>query len=101
MKRQQTDEAVAFYSKAVSFGDRREVVPALLYLGTRAFDTSEIGAQKDCSSGRSPWRATAPNANRALTWLAVLRQKHSRGRARSRVALSESLGSGARTPLTR
>jgi TonB family protein len=73
-KRRQTADAVAFYSKAVSFGDRPEVSPALLYLGIRAFDASDRAAAQSYFERVLNVESKGPNAGRALTWLAILRQ---------------------------
>jgi TonB family protein len=73
-KRRQTDEAVAFYSKAVSLGDRPEVAPALLYLGMRALDRSDRPAAQSLFERVLNVESKGSNAGRALTFLAVLRQ---------------------------
>ena len=75
VRRNQPKEAEAFYTKAISLGDRPEAVPALLYLGMR---------EKDYEQGFNYFQRAlnadynGPDATRALMWMAVTRQRQDR-----------------------
>jgi TonB family protein len=90
-RRHQSDDALAFYSKAVSTGDRPEIVPALLYLGAHAFEA------RDRQTAEAMFRRAVAvadgglNANRALTWLAVLRQSTPGGEAEAELLYQRAL----------
>jgi TonB family protein len=72
--RRQLGEAVAFYTKAVSYGDRPEVAGALLYLGTDAFDAGQRREAEDFFQRVLRVQSKGETAGRALGWLATLRQ---------------------------
>jgi TonB family protein len=72
--RHQTADATAFYTKAVSLGDRAEVAPALLYLGAQAFDSGDSRAAEGLFQRVLIVQPHGESAGRALNWLAVLRQ---------------------------
>jgi TonB family protein len=72
-KRGQSEEAFAFYSKAVSLGDRLEVAPALLYLGQRAIGAADRASAESYFERVLKLESAGPNAGRALMWLGVMR----------------------------
>lgn len=74
-KRNRTEEAVSFYTKAVSLGDRAEVTPALLYLGLKAYGDGNDSAAADYFQRVVNVAPKSPEAGRALTWLAGVRQR--------------------------
>ncbi|SPF39963.1 TonB family protein [Candidatus Sulfopaludibacter sp. SbA4] len=72
VKRGQIAEADAFYGKAVSLGDRPEVAPALVYLGTRAFGKRDLVGAKDLFQRAINVDPRGPQAGPAMTWMATL-----------------------------
>ena len=79
LKRNRADEALAFYNKAVSLGDRPEVAPALFYLGLRAYGDGNYTAAEDYFQRILNVDPKGPKAGPALTRLAGVRQ-HQPGR---------------------
>jgi TonB family protein len=75
VKRGQRGEALAFYTKAVSLGDRVEVTPALVHLGERAFGVEDSGNAEDLFRRVLKLETKGPSAGRALMFLAQLRRK--------------------------
>jgi len=75
LRRNQPNEAEAFYTKAVSLGDRPEVVPALLALGMREKDYDQAFGyfQRALNADYN-----GPDATRALMWMGVARQRQGR-----------------------
>jgi TonB family protein len=75
LRRRQPKEAEAFYTKAISLGDRPEVVPALLYLGMHQTDYEQAFGyfQRALNVDNS-----GPDATRALMWMALTRQRQDR-----------------------
>jgi TonB family protein len=72
--RHQTADAIAFYTKAVSLGDRPEVAPALLYLGAQTFDSGDSRGAEAFFQRVLNVQPHGESAGRALNWLGVLRQ---------------------------
>jgi TonB family protein len=75
LRRGQRKEAEAFFTKAVSLGDRPEVVQALIYLGMGSSDrdTAFSYFQRALNVDYN-----GPDATRALMWMAIIRQKQDR-----------------------
>jgi TonB family protein len=73
LKRHRADEALAFYTKAVSLGDRPEVASALLYLGLKAYGTPDYAAAEGYFQRILNVDPQGPQAGPALTWLAGIR----------------------------
>jgi TonB family protein len=73
LKRNKVDEAKAFYTKAVSLGDRPEVAGALIYLGISSM-TRERDTARDYFQRAINVNPTGPEAGRAYTWLAELQR---------------------------
>ena len=76
------DQAVAFYTKAVSLGDRREVAPALLYLGRHAYGkhkVAELATAIDFLQRAVNADPGGPTAGPAYTWMARAREKQQEG----------------------
>jgi TonB family protein len=73
-KRNQPVEAAAFYTKAVSLGDRPEVAEALVYLGMRASGKRDFAAATDLLQRAINVAPTGPQAGPALTWMASVRE---------------------------
>jgi len=71
--RRQPEEALAFYNKAVALGDRPEVVPALIYLGTIAFRDKRNDEASELFDRALHADPNGPLAGRALMWVAVAR----------------------------
>jgi TonB family protein len=99
-QRNQPDEAVKYYQRAVSLGDMPETAPALISLGLEAaFRGKDVPAAIDYLQ-RARNAAVAPNEiGRAMTWTAFLQQgdalKASEVESLYRTALSiEDAGSG-------
>jgi TonB family protein len=90
-KRGQTEEATAFFTKAVSLGDRVEVAPALVHLGQRAFRAETRGTAEDLFQRVLKLETTGPNAGRALMYLALLRQSNPGGEAEAELFYQKSL----------
>ena len=90
-KRRQPNEAIAFYAKAVSLGDRPEVVPALLYLGSRAFEARDRQSAEAFFQRALAVQSTGPNASRALTWLALLQQSTPEGEPEAELLYQRAL----------
>lgn len=74
VKRNQPVEANAFYTKAVSLGDRPEVAPALVYLGMRAYGRRDYTQATDLLQRAINIAPTGPQAGPALTWMAAVRE---------------------------
>jgi TonB family protein len=74
LKRHRADEALAFYTKAVSLGDRPEVAPALYYLGLKAYGTPDYAAAEGYFQRILNVDPQGPQAGPALTMLAGIRQ---------------------------
>jgi TonB family protein len=74
VKRHRADEALAFYTKAVSLGDRPEVAPALLYLGLKAYGAPDYAAAEDYFQRILNVDPQGPQAGPALMLLAAIRQ---------------------------
>ncbi len=91
VRRRQHDEAVDFYTKAASLGDRPEIASALVYLGTQAFDRSDKTAAMDFFGRVLKIEQTGANAGKALTWLAVLRQGSPGGEAEAELLYQRAL----------
>ncbi len=74
-RRNQPKEAEAFYTKAISLGDRPEVIPALLALGMREKDYEQAFTyfQRALNADYN-----GPTATRALMWMALTRQRQGR-----------------------
>ncbi len=68
-KRGKFAEAEGFYSRAVALGDRPEVVPALLFLGRRAFGSHNYESALDLFQRALNVDPSGPQAGRALTWM--------------------------------
>lgn len=79
LKRNRSGEALAFYNKAVTLGDRAEVAPALLYLGLTAYGDGNYSAAEDYFQRTLNVDPNGPKAGPALTRLAGVRQ-HQPGR---------------------
>ena len=71
VKRRQPEEALAFYTKAVALGDRPETVPALIYLGTRAFRDKRTGDAEKLFERALNADPDGPNAGLAIMWQGV------------------------------
>jgi TonB family protein len=74
VKRNQPVEANAFYTKAVSLGDRPEVAPALVYLGMRAYGRRDYTQATDLLQRAINIAPIGPQAGPALTWMAAVRE---------------------------
>ena len=74
-RRKQSKEAEAFYTKAVSLGDRPEVIPALLYLGMNSKDLDQAFLFFDRAL-RADYNGA--DAGRAIMWMGVTRQRQGR-----------------------
>jgi TonB family protein len=72
-KRNQPGEAAAFYTKAVSLGDRPEVASALVYLGMRAHGKRDSPQAIDLLQRALNADPSGPQAGPALTWMAAVR----------------------------
>ena len=70
--RHQRGDAIAFYTKAVSFGDRPEVAPALLYLGAQTFDRGDNAGAEALFQRLLNVAPHGESAGRALNWLGIL-----------------------------
>jgi TonB family protein len=79
VNRHRPAEALAFYTKAVSLGDRPEVTPALLYLGLKAYGNGDYSAAEDYFQRILNVDPQGPQAGPALTSIAGIRQ-HQPGR---------------------
>jgi TonB family protein len=73
VKRHRADEALAFYTKAVSLGDRQEVAPALYYLGLKAYGAPDYAAAEDYFQRVLNVDPQGAQAGPALTMLAGIR----------------------------
>jgi TonB family protein len=73
VKRHRADEALAFYTKAVSLGDRQEVAPALYYLGLKAYGTPDYALAEDYFQRVLNVDPQGAQAGPALTMLASIR----------------------------
>jgi len=77
--RHQKADAIAFYTKAVSLGDRPEVAPALLYLGAQTFDGGDYSGAEALFQRVLNVQPHGESAGRALNWLGILRQSKQGG----------------------
>ena len=73
-KRNQRGDALSFYTKAVSLGDRPEVAPALVSLGIYAFGKRDYPQALDLLQRAVNIDPNGPQAGRALTWMASVRE---------------------------
>ncbi|MGO9262116.1 MAG: TonB family protein [Bryobacteraceae bacterium] len=73
LKRHKVDEAKAFYTKAVSLGDRPEVAGALVYLGISSM-RNERDTARDYFQRAVNVNPTGPEAGAAYTWLAEMQR---------------------------
>ena len=73
-------EAKAFYTKAVSLGDRREVAPALLYLGMQELNRDRAAAE-DYLQRAVAVDAQGSSAAAANRWLAEMRSRQGNAEA--------------------
>ncbi|HEX3877574.1 MAG TPA: TonB family protein [Bryobacteraceae bacterium] len=75
-KRNRNDEAAAFYTKAVSLGDRAEVAPALVDLGTNSIGHKDLAAAASFLQ-RAIAVSNSPNTTGlAYMWLAMIEQNN-------------------------
>jgi TonB family protein len=74
VKRHRAEEALAFYTKAVSLGDRPEVSPALFYLGLKAYGNGDYSPAEDYFQRLLNVDPQGPKAGPALTSIAGIRQ---------------------------
>jgi TonB family protein len=91
VRRGQPEEAEAFYGKAVSLGDRREVAPALVYLGQRALGRFDRSTAENLLQRALKVESTGPNAGRAYFWLATMRQSSPDGDSEAELLFQKSL----------
>ncbi|HYW48439.1 MAG TPA: TonB family protein [Bryobacteraceae bacterium] len=76
------DQAIALYTQAVSLGDRREVAPALLYLGRNAYgkhNLADLATAIDFLQRAVNVDPGGPTAGPAYTWMARVREKQQDG----------------------
>ncbi len=73
LKRNHSDDAREFYTKAVGLGDRPEVAGALVYLGISAM-RRDPEAARDYFQRAANTDPTGPEAGSAYTWLAEMRR---------------------------
>jgi len=78
-KRNHANEAVSFYTKAVSLGDRPEVAPALMYLGRRAYGKRDYAQATDLLQRAINVAPSGPQAGPAMTWMAAVREAQAGG----------------------
>jgi len=78
-KRNRPAEAAAFYTKAVSLGDRPEVAPALVYLGMRAYGKRDYAQATDLLQRAINVDPSGPQAGPAMTWMAAVRDAQANG----------------------
>jgi TonB family protein len=91
VKRGERGEAFAFYTKAVSLGDRVEVAPALAYLGERALGVGDNATAEDLSQRVLKLEPKGPNAGRALMFLALIRRKAVGGEPEAELLFQRSI----------
>jgi TonB family protein len=80
LKRNQEEEAKAFYTKAISLGDRPEVAGALISLGIGAM-RKEPELARDYFQRAIATNPTGPEAGSAYTWLAEMHRAEPGGAA--------------------
>jgi TonB family protein len=80
-KRNRRAEALAFYNKAVSLGDRPEVAPALVYLGMQAYGKRDYDQATDLLQRAINVAPSGPQAGPAMTWMAAVREAQAGGLA--------------------
>ncbi|HLK63909.1 MAG TPA: TonB family protein [Bryobacteraceae bacterium] len=80
-KRNRPVDAANFYTKAVSLGDRPEVAPALVYLGMRAYGKKDYAQATDLLQRAINVAPSGPEAGRAYTWMAAVREAQAGGAA--------------------
>ena len=92
-KRSHKSEATAFYSKAVSLGDRAEVAPALIYLGINAIEAKDFpGAMSYLQ--RAVAVSDSPDATgRAYMWMAMIEQSNPDHAAEAEGDFQKAIGS--------
>src|ERR1022692_2554532 len=78
-KRSRPAEALAFYTKAVSLGDRPEVASALVYMGMRAYGKRDYAQATDLLQRALNTDPSGPQAGPALTWMAAVRDAQGNG----------------------
>jgi TonB family protein len=78
-KRNRSAEALAFYTKAVSLGDRPEAAPALVYLGMHAYGKRDYDQATDLLQRAINVAPTGPQAGPAMTWMAAVRDAQAGG----------------------
>ncbi len=75
-KRSHNAEAVRFYEKAVSLGDRAEVAPALVYLGIQAIEVKDFPGAMGYFQRALAVSDSNDTTGRAYMWMAMLEQSN-------------------------
>jgi TonB family protein len=99
-KRGQSEEAASFYTKAAGLGDRPETAPALVYLGQRALGAFDRTAAEEYFGRVLKLESKGPNAGRALTWLAVMRQSSFLGQSEAELFYQRAMAADPGNPQT-
>jgi TonB family protein len=89
-KRQQTDQAVDLYNRAVAIGDLPEVAPALYRLGIFKYRENPAAA-RDLFEHAVRLNPKGPSAGPATTWLAVLRASDAGGAGDAETLFQQAL----------
>jgi len=94
-RRGQTDQATAFYTKAVALGDGPEVAGALVYLGERAFGASDRASAENLLQRVLRVETRGRSAGRALLLLALMRQTQPGGDGEAEVFYQKAVAAEA------
>jgi len=90
LKRNQRGEAQAFYTKAISLGDRPEVAGALVYMGMMAMNR-ERDTARDYFQRAIAVNPTGTEAGSAYTWLAEMQAKEPGGAGEAELLYQKAL----------
>jgi len=74
-KRQNTEEAEGFFRRALSFGDRPEVAPALFFFGARAYAAADYANAESFFDRLLSMDPSGPKSGPATLWIAMIRER--------------------------
>jgi len=92
VERRQFDQADAYYAKAIALGNNQEAVPALLYMGIKAYRAQNYTAAQGFLENLIAIDPKGTKAGPALMWLGNIRQRDPLGAADAESLYQRALG---------
>jgi TonB family protein len=92
VQQRQFDQAETYYAQAIALGDRREIAPALFYMGIKAYRARDYQAAQGFLERIVATDPQGAKAGPALMWLGNIKQHDPDGTAQAEMLYQRALG---------